>query len=266
MNGRPRAQRVLITGASSGIGAALAIEYASRGARIAITGRRADRLADVAAQARARGAAELLVLQGSVVSDDDVRRHAAELLARFGGIDLAILNAGVATGRDDDAFVVDDYARTLETNVLGTCRWIAALLPAMREARAGVLAGVSSPAAWAGFPGMGAYAASTAALSSLLQTLRIELRGSGVRVVTIEPGFVTSEITARNDPRDMPCLLPAASAARRIARALDSGSPVIRFPRRTLWPLRLLTLLPRAVFEGLASRLLRRRNANTPED
>jgi len=106
---------------------------------------------------------------------------------------------------------------------------------------------------------VGAYSASKSALSTLLESLRIELRGSGVRVVTIEPGFVKTEMTAPNDPRDMPFLLEADDAARRIVRALDHGRTVIRFPRRSVMLLRLINVvLPRAVFEAWMHRTMRR--------
>jgi len=255
--------RVLITGATSGIGRALASSYANRGSRLALTGRRGDRLAAIAADATRRGAPEVLALEGSVTDVSQVRSHAAAICARFGGVDLAILNAGIGTARDDLVFETADFASTLDTNVLGVCRWIELLLPAMRSRGSGTIAGVSSPAAWRGFPGIGPYAASKAALSTLLESLRIESRGTGVRVVTIEPGFVESEITAVQDPRDMPFLMSAEAAAERIVDALARGRTLIRFPRRSLWPLLLLCrVVPRAWFEpiaaGFASRARRR--------
>lgn len=246
------AQRIVITGASSGIGQALAVMLAKRRCRLAITARRSDRLEQTAQQCRAAGAVEVLSLIGSVDCDDDVRAHYTQIRAVWGGLDLAILNAGIGYGNDGRSFEVHPYAQTMNINFLGVARWLEAILPDMVLAGSGVVVGVSSPGGWRGFPTMGPYSASKAALNSMLESVRNDLRGTGVEIITACPGFIKSEMTDRNDPRDMPLLLDTQQGAARLLRGIDRRTKLIHFPKRLTWPLKYIVgAMPPALFDWL---------------
>lgn len=288
MDNRPLPRRVLITGASSGLGRALAIQLGRRGWRIAITGRREGKLDHVANETRAAGAESVLALVGSVADHATVAQHYARIREVWGGLDWAILNAGVADSCAADNFTSTNFRWTFETNVFGACEWIEAVLPDMLAAAAQrseapnvgsargsrsqshaetetpgmranpVIAGVSSPAGWRGFPRMGSYSASKAALSTLLESLRVELRGRGVDIITICPGWVKSEITLRNEPGSMWMLLEADDGAARLIRGIEKRKRIVHFPFPVTHFLRyLIRPLPGLIFDPVVSRLVR---------
>ncbi|MDH3592864.1 MAG: SDR family NAD(P)-dependent oxidoreductase [Planctomycetota bacterium] len=219
--------RVLITGATSGIGREAARQLAARGCKLAITGRREDKLAEAA---RACGDAEVLQLPGSVTDQDVVKRHYAQVKERFGGLDTAILNAGTGDRESAQRFRAKGYVDVFEVNVFGACYWLEAVIPDMVAQGHGVIAGVSSPAAWRGLPATGAYSSSKAALATLLESARIDLRGTGVEVVTVCPGFVKSELTDRNDPKDMAFLLETDDGVRRMLKGIEKRKRIVHFP------------------------------------
>ena len=210
--------KVFITGASSGIGEALARHYARAGGAIGLAARRRD-----AMEALARELPGTSAVYGLDVSNEAEMGKAAEnFLARFGAPDLVIANAGISIGTlGEELRDVATLRRVLEVNVAGLAAALAAFAPAMRAAGRGTLAGIASVAGFRGLPGAGAYSASKAAAISWLESLRVELRGSGVSVVTICPGYIDTPMTRVNRYR-MPFLLPADVAARRIARAIDA--------------------------------------------
>lgn len=250
--------RVVVTGASSGLGAEMARQLAAEGCRVALTGRRKDKLDKAASAARAAGAADTLALVGSVSDPATVKSQYAEIKARWGGLDWAILNAGVGDSVNAKEFSAGNYRWTYETNVFGVCEWIEAVLPDMLAARSGTIAGVSSLAGFRGMPNSGAYGSSKAALNALLESTRLDLRGTGVKVVTVCPGFVRSELTDRNDPNAMPFLLETEDGARRIIEGVRAGRRLVHFP----WQLSLLMKylvpnLPSPLFELAASRVKR---------
>ncbi len=226
-----------------------------RGDRVAVTGRRAARLEEVAGELRAAGAAEVLALPGGVEVPETAAAHYAAIRSRWGGLDLAILNAGVGGSEEPRTFRAATYRETFAVNFFGVCHWIEEILPDMLAAGSGVIAAVSSPGGWRGFPGVGPYSASKAALSTMLESIRIDLRGSGVRIIDVCPGYVRSEMTAKRDPRRMPFLLETDEGAARILRGIERGRRVVHFPRRLTWPLRLLVAnLPGWLFDPLAAR------------
>lgn len=250
---------MLITGATSGLGREMAIQLGRRGCRVAITGRRKDRLDEAAAAVRQAGATDVLALHGSVTDDAHVSTHAQTIRAAWGGLDVLILNAGVGDSVHGTKFTAENYRWTFDTNVLGACRWIEQMLPGMLAQGSGVIAGISSPAGWRGFPGTGSYSASKAALTTLLESLRVDLRGTGVEVVIVCPGFVRSEITDRNDPKEMIQLLDTADGARRILRGIDRRRRVVHFPFPLTWIIRyVIRPMPGWLYDRFASRYLRR--------
>lgn len=250
-------RRVLITGASSGLGAEMARQLGQEGCRVALTGRRRDKLEAAGAACKAAGASDVLLLAGSASERETVKAHYAEIKAKWGGLDWAILNAGVGDSKNAKEFSAENYRWTFETNVFGVCEWMEAVLPDMLAAKSGTIAPVSSLAGFRGMPNSGAYGASKAALNSLLESTRVDLIGTGVKVVTVCPGFVKSELTARNEG-GMPFLLETEDGARRIIEGVRAGRRVVHFP----WQLSLLVKyvvpnLPAPLFELLVRRVRR---------
>lgn len=254
--------RVVITGASSGIGEALAREYRRRhpDAVLGLVARRAAALDELAA-----------ALGGTVhcfAADVTDRQAMAEVgrgfLARAGVPDVVIGNAGISagtqTGAAEDAPV---FEAILRTNVIGLYETFAPFVAAMREAGAGRLVGVASVAGVRGMPGAGAYSASKAAAIAYLESLRVELRGSGVQVVTLAPGFIRTPMTARN-PYRMPFLTDADVFARRAVQAIEAERAFVVIPWPMAWVARALRILPPALFDRLFAKAPRKQRAPSP--
>lgn len=224
--------RVLITGASSGLGREMARQLGARGWRVAVTGRREHELAETVRQAEAAGA-ECLSLAGSVTEPDTVNRHYAAIRQRWGGLDWAILNAGIGDSVNARRFRADVYHRVFATNVGGAANWLEAVLPDMIEAGSGTIAGISSLAAWRGLPGAGAYSASKAALATLLESTRVDLRGTGVEVVIVCPGFIKNGSSSSAKQGGRPFLMEIEDGVRSILAGIDRKQRIVHFP----WPL-----------------------------
>ncbi len=242
--------RVFLTGASSGIGAALARHYGARGATLGLVARREEELRQVGRESGCAFAA-----YACDVREPGVLRAAAhDFMARHGVPDLVIANAGISHGTlTEHAEDLRTFAEILEVNLLGMVGTFQPFVAPMRERRSGRLAGIASVAGFRGFPGAGAYSASKAAAIRYLEALRVELHGSGVGVSTICPGYVASPMTERN-PYPMPFMLQADEAARRIARAIDAGRSLAVIPWQMAIVGRILAILPNALFDRLASR------------
>ena len=231
-------RRVLITGASSGIGAALARQYAGADTVLGLVARRRTELDALAAALPGR--TEVFALD---VADAAALQDAAAAFATaHGAPDLVIANAGISVGTAaDDPADVAKLRRVLEVNVCGLAATLAAFAPSMRARGSGTLVGIASVAGFRGLPGAGAYSASKAAAISWLESLRTELRGSGVSVVTVCPGYIDTPMTRVNRYR-MPFLLSADEAARRIARAIEAKRRLAVIP----WQMALVSMLLRA--------------------
>ena len=234
--------RVVITGASSGIGQALARHYAGSDTVLGLVSRR------VTAPALA---GEVVEYQADVTDLAAMERIAQDFVGRFGAPDLVIANAGVGVGtRGDDLADVGKLRRVLDVNVVGLAAALAAFAPAMRRAGRGTLAGIASVAGFRGLAGNGAYSASKAAAITWMESLRVELRGSGVRVVCVCPGYIDTPMTQVNRFR-MPFLLTPDDAARRIARVIASRRRLAVIP----WQMAAVSLLLRAMPGWLFDRL-----------
>lgn len=242
--------RVVITGASSGIGEALARHYAQANTTLGLVARRREALEALAATLPGRCATYPL----DVADDAALERAAADFVGQFGPPDLVIANAGVSVGTHGDELAdTPKLRRLLDTNAVGLAATLAAFAPAMRAAGRGTLVGVASVAGFRGLPGAGAYSASKAAAITWLESLRTELRGSGLSVVTICPGYVDTPMTRVNRYR-MPFLLSADEAARRIARAIAARRRLAVIP----WQMALLSVLLRALPGWLYDRVMAR--------
>ena len=245
---------VFITGASSGIGEALARYYARSSKVIGLAARRKAQLDTLAGSLQVECATYALD-----VSDAEATvRAAGDFVQRFGAPDLVIANAGVSVGtHGDDPADMAKLRRVLDVNVVGLAATLAAFAPSMRAARAGTLCGIASVAGFRGLPGAGAYSSSKAAAISWLEALRVELRGSGVAVVTICPGYIDTPMTQVNRYR-MPFLLPADEAARRIARAIEAKRRFAVIPWQMAIVGRIMRVLPNAVYDRLMARAPRK--------
>jgi NAD(P)-dependent dehydrogenase (short-subunit alcohol dehydrogenase family) len=217
-----------ITGASSGIGRACAVELGRRGAVVALSARRRERLDEVARQVeRAGGSA--LVVPCDVCDETQLEATAAAIASAHGKLDVAIANAGFTVGGRIDELGHDDWRRQLDTNVVAAAITAKHALPALRASR-GRLALIGSVAAFLPAPGFGAYHCSKHALRAIGQTLSIELAGSGVSCTTLHPGFVESEINqvdnagrfdpSRPEQRPRYLMWSAERAARTIVEAI----------------------------------------------
>jgi NADP-dependent 3-hydroxy acid dehydrogenase YdfG len=254
--------QVLITGASSGIGAEIARQYAARGARLALFARRRHRLDEVAAECTARGAAEVLVLAGDTTAKEEVDAAAR----RLDRIDRAFLNAGgygpaEAGVRAVEWSAAGFTARAAEdlmrANYLGVAYWLEALLPIMRGA-GGTIAVTGAQAADRGYPLHGPYAAAKAATRALVDSLRADAGRFGVTLCLIEPGCVESDLTANHCCDEMPFLQPTDRAVAAFIAGVEAGRPVVRWPRRASWLSHLAALAPRPLFDRWALRKLPR--------
>ncbi len=249
--------RVLITGATSGLGREMARQLARQGCRLALTGRREDRLKEMVKEL----GADVLPLAGDATDPACVKSHYASIKAAFGGLDWAILNAGTSASADaKERFSADDYRLVYGVNVFGMANWIEAVLPDMLAAKTGTIAGVASLAGYRGLPRSGPYSSSKAAAIALLESLRVGLRGTGVRVVTVCPGFVRTEMTARWRDADMPFLMEPADAARRMLAGIAAGKREVSFPRPfSTFVKYVFRNLPNCVYDRVASRGTSRR-------
>jgi short-subunit dehydrogenase len=242
--------KVFLTGASSGIGEALARHYAAGGATLGLLARRGDLLRSLKASLDAPGD----------IYPCDVRDLAAvcaaadDFIARFGVPDLVIGNAGVSFGtlteHAEDAAV---FREVLDINVMGLVNTFHPFVRPMRNRGGGTLAGIASVAGFRGLPGATAYSASKAAAIRYLEGLRVELRSSGVRVTTLCPGYIATPMTSRN-PYPMPFILQADDAARRFARAIASGTSYAVIPWQMAIAGRVLAVLPNWLYDRLVAR------------
>ena len=249
-----QAPLVLVTGASSGIGQALALRFRRAGYRLALVARRE---AEVRAWAQSQGCSEA----DAGVYAADVRDLAAleaagrACIAAQGVPDVVIANAGISVGMDTEVFDDLEVMRsTFETNVIGVAATFHPFARAMRQRGSGTLVGIASVAGIRGLPGHGAYCASKAAVISYCESLRGELRGSGVQVVTLLPGYIDTPLTRKNR-YSMPFLLGADDFAERAFRAIEAGSSYRVIPWQMGVVGKLLRLLPNPLFDrALAGR------------
>ena len=244
------ALRVVISGASSGLGLALAQHYLRQGALVAACARRADLLQSLAEQFPGKVYCYPLDVR------DASALHAAALdfMNRAGVPDIIIANAGVSSGTlTEYAEDIHAFQQVMDINVMGVVKTFQPFISAMRNAGSGTLVGVASVAGFRGLPGAGAYSASKAALISYLESLRVELHGSGVSVVTLCPGYIETPMTAIN-PYAMPFILPADTAAKRIARVIKDRKSFAVVPWQMGLVGHLLKRLPHWLYKRLLSK------------
>lgn len=231
-----------VTGASSGIGQALALELAKAGVRVVASARNAERLDALS------GNQSLIESYPLDVTDGPGLERAVEDIERgFGPIDLAVLNAGVGYLMSARKFDLGKIQTSLDTNYMGVIHGLNAVMPRMIERGGGQIALMASPAGYRGMARGIAYSPPKAALINLAECLYNDLKRHNVTVSVINPGFVTTPMTSRNDFK-MPFCLQPEDAARRILTGLRAGRFEISFPWQLIWPLKFLSALPYPIY------------------
>ena len=245
------AKRVVwITGASSGIGAALAVEMAQNGWQVAASGRDQERLAAVCARAP-----EAIHAYALDVTDAEASETVAAAIENaLGPIDVAVFNAGVGSSFSVDRYDANDVFDRMRVNYGGAVNGIGAVLPAMLARGAGHIALTASVAGFRGLPGGGPYSASKAAMITLAESLKLDLTGRGVDVSVITPGFVRTPLTDKNR-FPMPFIIGVDDAARRMRVGLEARRFEITFPRRLAYSLKLLQRLPYVLYFPIIRRI-----------
>jgi len=237
---------VFITGVSSGIGRALAIEYARKGVRVALVARRKAELDEVAGTVGAKGGVAVPIV-ADVAEAGAIEAALAEANEALGGLDMVIANAGAGSTTHATKLTVEEVVRVVDVNVRGAFVTLVAALPYLLDRKRGHLVGVSSLAGRRGLPHSGPYSASKAALSTFLETLRLDLAGSGVRVTDVQPGFVDTEMSRATATR--PFLWTAERAAKEIVAELRHAPAVVSFP----FPLSAAVTASRLLPDGLVT-------------
>ena len=245
---------IFITGASSGIGEAMARFYAKRGVQLGLVARRGDFLERLAAELEPHPAVYALDVRDAPA----LKKAANDFIARFGVPDVVIANAGVSRGTLTD--IEDDlkaFQEVFDINVMGMVNTFHAFVAPMKRQRRGTLVGISSVAGFRGIPGGGAYSASKAAAIRYCESLRVELRDDGISVVTICPGYIRTPMTAVNKFK-MPFLIGVDEAVMRFARAIDSKTSFTVIPWSMGIAARILRVVPNWLYDRVFSRMPRK--------
>jgi short-subunit dehydrogenase len=244
-----KAQRIWVIGASSGIGRALALALLQRGARVALTARSASALSDLASTAPGRA----LALAADVTRPDELAAAYSGIKDTWAGIDLVIFVAGNHRPIRAWELQLDEAKGLFEVNVFGVLAGLCVVLPDLVSRASGAIAIVSSVAGYRGLPTGLIYGATKAALINLAESLYLDLAPRGVGVHLVNPGFVRTPLTDRNEFR-MPALIPAEEAAEQVLRGLERGEFEIHFPKRFTRIMKLLRILPYRLFFPLVHR------------
>ena len=246
----PQPLRIVISGASSGLGAALARRYAAAGATLGLIARRRPELERLAAELGAPCVIYPLDVRDAAALSEAAR----DFMRRHGGPDLVIANAGVSVGtlteHAEDTRVFEDV---INTNLIGMLNTFQPFVSGMRERARGTLVGIASVAGYRGLPGAAAYSASKAAVISYLESLRVELRGSDVKVLTLCPGYIATAMT-RNNPYPMPFMMSADAAAARMVAMIARGRSYAVIPWQMAIAARALRMLPNWLYDRLFAR------------
>ncbi len=243
-----------ITGAGTGIGRGLALALVARGMTVAASARTEADLAKLAADAKGPGS--ILPMPLDVTDEAAVRDTVARIEAEAGPITLAILNAGTNSEVTAEKFDTIKFAHVVDTNLMGAVHSLGALLPLLRQRRAGRIAIVASVAGYRGLPTAAAYAASKAGLIAMTESLKPELEADNVELTLINPGFVDTPLTRKNK-FPMPFLIDTDEAVDSIMKGLERGRFEIVFPWQMTAAMKLLGVLPYGLFFPITRRMVR---------
>ena len=243
---------VMITGASSGIGKGLALELAARGASIGLVARRQNLLDEIVNTVRLRGKKAYAIAVD--VRDADAMRFAADRIRdQLGPIDILIANAGIGTATHISQLDPIHVANVMSINVLGAANSVAAVVAQMIERGEGQLVAISSLAAYRGLAKSAAYCASKAAVSAYFESIRIDLRGTGIDVTIVHPGFIKTALTAGREAK-MPYLMELDDAIPKIVSAIEKRKKSVAFPWQLATVVRASMLMPAFMYDWIAER------------
>ncbi|MCL5990493.1 MAG: SDR family NAD(P)-dependent oxidoreductase [Bacteroidetes bacterium] len=242
-------QRVLITGASSGIGRALSVEYGRRGADVLLLARNEEQLYITKEMLESKGGSGFVKVC-DVTIQENMNSAVEFALKTFGGIDIAILNAGIGGSENIDGMNIDTFKYMYEVNIFGIAYGVTAVLPLMKKQGSGKIVGIGTLADARGLPGSSAYSSSKAAMSNFLESARIELKKFGIKVITVKPGFIKSNLTDKNDFY-MPMLMEADKAAKIIVKGIKKNKSTIKFPKTIILGSFIAKVLPVPLFDWL---------------
>lgn len=243
----------IITGASTGIGAALAVVLARRGYSVGLVARRGELLEEVAATVRAAGGTAAWAV-ADVTDRAAVESAFADLTTALGPCDLLVANAGMGIPAPAVKAPVDKWIAMTRLNVEGVLYSVGAVLPGMIERKSGHIAVISSIASMRGLPGFGGYSASKAYVSNFAESLRVELKKRGIAVTTVQPGFIETPLTEKNT-FTMPFLLKVDHAATIIADGLAAKKRVLTFPWQMKLVMGLVRLFPPALYDLVMAKI-----------
>lgn len=244
---------IFLTGASSGIGEALAIELAGRGAILGLLARRADLLKEIAAKCEAVGG-EARVLTADVVDADAVQAAANLLRNEFGAIDILIANAGIG-GNNTETRNLNAAAvrKVIDINLIGAVNAVAAVLPAMLEKKSGQLVAISSLAGFRGLPKSAAYSASKAGMTAFFESVRLDVQSKGVSITIIQPGFIKTPLTSGRASK-MPFLMELEDSIPLFVNAIEKQAKFAAFPWQLAGFVRLGKIFPAWLYDRIFGR------------
>jgi short-subunit dehydrogenase len=243
---------VMITGASSGLGRGMALEIAARGGHLGLLARREDLLKEIVAEAKKRNV-KAVAATADVRDAKAVREAADRFREELGPIDILIANAGIGTADHAVSLTPEHAANVIGINVLGAVNSVAAVLPEMVQRKEGRLVAISSLAAYRGLAKSAAYCASKSALSAYFESLRIDLRRSGVGVTIIHPGFIKTDLTAGREAK-MPYLMELEDGVKRILSAIEKEKRIYAFPWQLATIVRATMMMPATMYDWIAER------------
>ena len=248
---------VWLTGASTGIGAALARRLAQTPCRLALTARRAD-LLQAQVEELSKLGADVRAFPGDVSLASDMHRVYDGIEELWGGVHILIANAGTHSPTKTEEFRAEECGRLMGINYMGVLNCIEVVLPGMQKRKFGHLVGVSSVAGYRGLPSAGAYVATKAALTHFLESIRFDLEDSGVDVTVVSPGFVKTPLTDQND-FPMPCLVSPEYAAEKIFSGIAHRKMEIHFPLQFTLFMKLMRIIPYPLYHFLVKKFAVRR-------
>ncbi|MDF1810418.1 MAG: SDR family NAD(P)-dependent oxidoreductase [Phycisphaerales bacterium] len=253
-------KRIWITGSSLGIGRSLAHELGTRGASVVLTARNEETLNTVGREVENLGG-KVSIKPGDVTDLERMKSIISEVESEWGGIDILIANAGTHIPSDPVQFDVDEYLNLMNINYGGMLRCMEAVIPGMLERRSGRIVGVASLAGLRGMPTAAAYSASKGAMINFLQSSRFHLQDHNIGITIVNPGFVRTPLTDKNDFH-MPFLIEPEKAAQIICNAIARERSEVSFPFPFSWTIRLLRIIPHPIYNWIMTRVWRRMKNN----
>jgi short-subunit dehydrogenase len=247
MNNAPQSKNVLITGASQGIGKAIAEEYSACGYSLVLLSRNIEAIQKMSDSINSKGG-KCFCKQCDVADYNSVKEGIEFAHNSLGTIDIAVLNAGVGNPEWMSSFRSEEFKKVVVTNTFGIAHCLEFLIPVMKKQGYGKIAGVTSLSDVRGYAGSSSYCSSKAAASLLLESARVELKQLNIKVITIRPGFVKTAMTDKNEFK-MPFLMSASKAARIIRKGIDKNKSVVQFPFLTVMATRIIKNLPNWLYD-----------------